>query len=180
MKRKVLMSLFIVITLCINSQSVFALAANTKEESVVTVVEYCSNEDIDMNVLENKVDRLSNKIETRAEKPPTRGWDLSKEVYSYSLENVTDYTMTNYAFKPDANGCISISTNGINTNGGNITIALRWSGTFIQHEVQAWTGNPQSIQGLGFNGLDPDKYYYFRFTVNNGVTANGGGIIHHP
>lgn len=180
MERKILISLIIVIALCINSQSVSVLAANAKTESVVTVVEYSNSEDSDTSVFENKVDRLTNKIETRAETPPIKGWDLSKEVYRYSLDNVTDYTITNYAFKPDANGCISISTNGINTNGGNITITLKWSGTFFEHVIQDWTGDPQSIQGLGFNGLDPNKYYYFHFTVSNGVTANGGGIIHHP
>ena len=93
---------------------------------------------------------------------------------------MTDYTITNYAFKPDKNGCLSISTDGLNANGNEITISLYQSGTVFKIPVSSWTGDPQSIQGLGFGNLSTDHTYYFQFNVSDGVCVDGKGIIHHP
>lgn len=167
--------------ICVNLQSVSALASSTSDAgATVAVIEGVSEECADANGTEQRIDVLSDGMEARGELVPTKIWDWSKGNYRYYLDNVTDYVMTSYVFSPDENGCLSISTDGISTAGENITISLKRSGTFVEHTVQSWTGNPQSIQGLGFSGLDPEKYYYFYFYVNRGVTANGGGIIHHP
>lgn len=130
-----------------------------------------------------EADVLFNRKEARGETAPKYFWDLSEKPYKYSLDNVTDYTITNCFFAPDENGCISISTIGLDAGGNEITISLKKTGGFFYDSVvSSWTGNPQSIQGLGFNNLDPEKRYYFYFSVERGkgICVNGEGLIHHP
>lgn len=149
----------------------------------VTVVEYRGAESNVPEEDSQEADVLFNRKEARGETAPVHYQDLSKEPYEYTLDNVTEYTITNYCFKPDANGCISISTIGLDAGGNEITIELKKAGGFFYDKVVAsWTGNPQSIQGLGFNNLDPEAYYYFYFSVERGkgICVNGKGLIHHP
>lgn len=181
MKRKILAVLAIMF--CLSNQTISTQAATViSKDSGVTVVEYTdveSRKDFDTT---KEIHVLTDGNGARNVGVPIKGWDLSKHDYVYRLNNLTDedsvYTL--YLFSPDENGCISISTNGLNSGGKNVTIKLQRSGLIIEHLVASWTGNPQSIQGLGFNNLDPDEAYYFIFRVESGGVVNGTGVIHHP
>lgn len=168
-----------VLTAGVERIDVFAAEATGQ----VTVVEYRGAESNVPEEDSQEADVLFNRKEARGETAPIHYWDLSERPYKYILKNVTEYTITNRYFKPDANGCISISTIGLDAGGNEITIELKKTGGFFYDKVVAsWTGNPQSIQGLGFNNLDPEAYYYFYFSVERGkgICVNGEGLIHHP
>jgi hypothetical protein len=118
---------------------------------------------------------------SRGNNPPTQPYNLSGNPYYYYIIGMHDHVFTDCYFKPDSNGCISISVNGLNSGGDSIRIKLCRRTFFDYTSVGSWTGNPQSIQGLGFSGLSTTEDYFFLFeTLSSSTEVNGSGYIHFP
>lgn len=117
----------------------------------------------------------------RGNNPPTEPYNLLGNPYYYYIIGMHDHVFTDCYFKSDSNGCISISVNGLNSGGDFIRIKLCRRTFFDYTSVSSWTGNPQSIQGLGFSGLSTTEDYFFLFeTLSSSTEVNGSGYIHFP
>ena len=107
---------------------------------------------------------------------PTQFWNLSVNTYQFSINNMHQYVYTNYYFAPDSNCCIAMSMGTLNSGGNNVTINMYETTNNIC--VASWTGNPQSIVGLGWTNLNPNKFYYFKFMISSGTLSGGGTVLH--
>ena len=116
----------------------------------------------------------------RGNNPPTRPYNLSGNPYYYYIVGMHNYVFTDYYFKADSNGCISISVN-LNSGGDTIRITI-CKRTFWGYSTESsWSGDPQSIQGIGFYDLTTTDDYFFLFeTLSSSTEVNGYGYIHFP
>ena len=163
-----------------NIEQVYA-ATMEDTSSNVTVVIHEKNEgeilDVTPPLLNDEVHNLGL---MRTSLRPTESYNLTGRDYYYHLYGMTNYVYTEYTFNTDSSGRISISTDGLDSGGKDIKIILYEDGFWSGTEVSSWIGNPKSIQGLGFNGLNSSKKYYFKFEAYNASSVSGGGYIHHP
>lgn len=119
---------------------------------------------------------MRNLIEERGTSIPTYFWNLSNSPYQYTIFEMHNQLYTDCYFNVSSNNSIEMSMGTLYSGGNNITITLYETGT--NQSVMSWTGNPQSIQGLGWGPLNPLKTYYFKFSISSG-TLYGSGRIHH-
>lgn len=122
--------------------------------------------------------KMQNLEETKGNYPPTSFWNLANgNDYQYHIPSMSSSVFTNYYFSLNSIDFISMSVNNLNSGGNNITISCYEVGN-PSTAVMSWTGNPQTIQGLGWGPLNPYKTYYFEFEISTG-TLYGTGKIHH-
>lgn len=178
MKLKINYLLVLAIIVFVYNQSAVTAYASEFQRNQVEVAEY---------ELQDETTNTENSDiyyeQLRGSSPPTTEFDLTVTDYSYMFANVTSHTYTSAFFRPDSNGCISISVNGINSGGKDMKLSLyRYVAPYGIFDVcvSTWIGNPQSIQGLGFNNLSSSSYYYFKFEPYSADSISGSGIIHHP
>lgn len=112
----------------------------------------------------------------RGDSKPTKFYDLTEYDYYYDIPNYASNVYTERYFNASYMNEISIQTSGLDSVGKNIDINLYELGG---GKVGTWTGNPQSIEGLGFNGLSTSKYYYFQIKASVFSKVIGSGKIHH-
>lgn len=147
----------------------FVYTRTTPVEYVLGDKEHAFN--TDMSKLETHILE-----EVKGNSIPAYFWDLNNRPYQYAIANMQNYVYTDYYFNISSNNSIEMSMGTLNSGGRNITITLYEVGT--NNAVMSWTGNPQSLQGLGWGPINPNKQYYFRFSITSG-TLSGSGIIHH-
>lgn len=115
--------------------------------------------------------------DTKGNNIPTSFWNLTNNPYQYAIVNMYSSCYTDFYFNTNSNGYISMSMGTLNSGGNNITIECYELGG-SSNPVMSWTGNPQSIQGLGWGPLNQYKLYYFKFIIGSG-SLSGSGYIHH-
>lgn len=115
-------------------------------------------------------------MDIRGNYVPTSFWNLdSFGSYQYRIVNMHQYAYTDYYFNVSSSGYIVMGMGTLDSGGNDITIRCYECGTY--NEVMSWTGNPQSVSGLGWP-LNKYKTYYFKFEINTG-TLSGNGTIYH-
>lgn len=116
--------------------------------------------------------------ETRGNYPPTSFWNLANgNDYQYHIPSMSSYLFTNYYFSVNSIDYISMSMGTLNSGGNNFTITCYEVGN-PSTAVMGWTGDPQTIQGLGWGPLNPYKTYYFKFEISTGTLYGAGKIYH--
>lgn len=115
--------------------------------------------------------------EERGDNIPNSFWNLdTMGPYQYSIVNMQHHVYTGYYFNADYKNCIAMSMGTLNSSHHNITIGLYETGTNTY--VATWTGDPQSIGGLGFVNLNAYKTYYIKFSISGGLLSGSGYIMH--
>ncbi len=107
---------------------------------------------------------------------PTTYWNLYNGPYQFFFVSLSGSTYLNRLFTTDTKNCIAMSMGSLNSGGHNITVTL-YSGLNRTY-VMSWTGDPQSISGLGFTNLDPNQLYYFKFEVSSGTLTGSGYVLY--
>lgn len=115
-------------------------------------------------------------MEERGTAIPTYFGNLGNSPYQYTILEMRSRLYTDCYFNVSSNNSIEMSMGTLSAGGNNITITLYETGN--NNAVMYWTGNPQSIQGLGWGPLNPFKTYYFKFSISSGFLS-GSGMIHH-
>ena len=171
---KKFLSVLIITALFMEVQMSHPVAASSVEVVVYEITdETASNSDIFSSA--SDVRNLS-----RSSAVPVDNWDLSSHYYRYGIYGMTECVYSDYLFDADSNGRISISTNNLNSGHSRIKISIhKWPALF-NSEVASWIGDPQSIQGLGFNNLSNEYYYFFKFEAYEASSVSGYGYIHYP
>lgn len=116
-------------------------------------------------------------VETKGDNIPTSFWNLTNNPYQYAIVNMKNYVYTDFYFNVDSEDCIAMSMGTLDSGGADIKILLYEVGS--NNVVQQWTGDPQSIVGLGFCGLNQYKNYYVKFLANQADSVSGSGYIMH-
>ncbi len=108
---------------------------------------------------------------------PTSFWNLDTYgSYQYAIVNMQHYVYTDFYFNVDYKNCIAMSMGTLDSLHQDITIGLYETGTNTR--VTHWTGDPQSIAGLGFINLNAYKTYYIKFSINSGSLTGSGYVMH--
>lgn len=146
------------------------------DESKAFVTVYETNDNI---VVQNDTDTEIHYLrETRSGDIPTAFWNLDTSGdYQYALVEVKKFVYTDFRFSCDAEGYIAMSMGSLDTNGKNMRISIINSST--GNVVCSWTGDPETIAGLGFGGLSEFRTYYFKFEAYEAASVSGTGRIMH-
>ncbi len=141
------------------------------------IVEY-PLEDTGFNVVKSEVSsKVHELVETKGGTVPTSFWNLSNGAYQFAMVNIRNYVYTDYYFNVDAEDCIAMSMGTLDSDGADMRISLCEVGS--NNVVQQWTGNPESILGLGFCNLNQYKNYYVKFEAYQADSVSGSGYIMH-
>lgn len=152
------------------------LLENDETEENITITVYPKKSENQTNEAIDDVNDLYDNSILRGNSAPTTYHDLTSSDYYYSIPDYVTYTYTNRYFNPSYKNEISIQTIGLDSAGKNIDIILyEVNGS----AVATWTGNPEEIEGVGFNGLSTSKHYYFQIKANMFSKVKGSGKIHH-
>lgn len=116
--------------------------------------------------------------ETRSGDIPSAFWNLDTSGdYQYALVEVQNFVYTDFCFGCDTEGYIAMSFGSLDTNGKNMRISIINSAN--DSVVSSWTGDPESIAGLGWGGLSEFRTYYFKFEAYEADSVSGTGWIMH-
>ena len=117
-------------------------------------------------------------LNTRYDTLPTGYWNISVAgPYEFFFDVMQYYTYSNYYFTPSASGSLYMRATSFDSEGEQIKIKLyKVNDTY---PVYTWTGNPENIYGLAFNGLNQGNLYYFKFEAYESPYVTGWGYICH-
>ncbi len=145
-----------------------------ESEAFVTVYEL-DNEITSQNNADAEIHYLR---ETRSGDIPSAFWNLDTSGdYQYALVVVQNFVYTDFCFGCDTEGYIAMSFGSLDTNGKNMRISIINSAN--DSVVSSWTGDPESIAGLGWGGLSEFRTYYFKFEAYEADSVSGTGWIMH-
>ena len=107
------------------------------------------------------------------------GWSFLCFVgpYEFFFDGMQYYTYSNYYFTPSASGSLYMRATSFDSEGEQIRIKLYKAND--TYPVYTWTGNPENIYGLAFNGLNQGNLYYFKFEAYESPYVTGWGYICH-
>lgn len=181
MRKKIILVfsfMFLVCAMLISHDRINVMADMLEEDnSDVTLTVYWKTGEVEViNVVPEDVIIPS----VRGNAPPNFLYNLTKSPYTYSINGMTQFLYTDFFFNPDSNGGLAISTDGLNSGGKSIKIQLMYYNGLFDSVVTTWTGNPQSIQGLGYSNLSTSGRYHFLFKAYDADSVSGEGMIHHP
>lgn len=152
------------------------LLENHETEENITITIYPKKSDNQTDEAIDDIDILYDNSITRGDSAPTSYHDLTSSDYNYSIPNLVTSTYTNKYFNASYKNEISFQTSGLDSAGKKIDIILY---EVNGNAVATWTGNPEEIEGVGFNGLSTSKHYYFQIKANIFSKVKGSGKIHH-
>ena len=87
------------------------------------------------------------------------------------------YTNTNYYFLPNANGQLCLIFDEFDSEHEEIKIKLFKVGE--SDTAYEWTGNPENMAWIRFNGLNQNSNYYIKFEAYESPYVTGSGWISH-
>lgn len=152
-------------------------AYNQSDAEDVEVIVYPLDDNHLSMVLEQAKTENQVLSKERGDNIPTLVWNLDAAgPYQYSISNMQHYVYTGYCFLPDYKNSLAMNMGTLNSGHRNITINLYESGTNIS--VATWTGDPQTIRGIGFVNLYVNKLYYIKFSISNGSLSGSGYVLH--